>query len=213
MLRAKHRNEVLVAKLRLRAVRLHVMLECFAALDVHVARIPFVVERRNGKHAPVNEDSELGIAKPFRHAVRAQRIPVRLERTRGRLLNTSELLLDCIRRRRLSANAGSSQPEQCKRNDHNRGAPITPAPSPPLPILIRSNHRHNVAITCLVKRDRLYRPRKNSKLRGVSFVVPPGTGCRGPQVSILRPGRVTSISADLTGRRQRSPSGFGAVIR
>src|SRR3546814_6481968 len=45
LLRLEHRDEVLVAELRLRPVRLEVVLVGGVARHVHVARIPFVRER------------------------------------------------------------------------------------------------------------------------------------------------------------------------
>ncbi len=80
MLRAKHGNEVLVAEFRLRAVGRDVMLERGSALHIHVARVPLVSECRNRIHAPVDEDAELGVAKPLGDAIGGERIPVGAER-------------------------------------------------------------------------------------------------------------------------------------
>src|SRR3954467_5169552 len=91
MLSAKHGNEILVAKLRLRPVSFRMMLERGAALDIHVAWIPFAVERGHGINAPVEKDSELGVAVPPWDSISAERVPVWVEGTGRRLLHACEL--------------------------------------------------------------------------------------------------------------------------
>ncbi len=87
MLRAKHGDEVLIAEFRLRPVGCDVVFERGSALHIHVARVPFVSECRNGIHAPVDEDAELGVAKPVGYAIAGERIPIGAERAgaRGRV--------------------------------------------------------------------------------------------------------------------------------
>src|SRR5438105_2537510 len=72
---AEHRNEIFVAEFILRSVSGDVMLEGGIAWDIHVARVPFVSERRNRIDSPVEKDSELGIAKPVGRAVGCERVP------------------------------------------------------------------------------------------------------------------------------------------
>lgn len=52
------------------------MREILATLQVHVARVPFTVKRRNRVHAPMDEDAELCVLIPARDFVLLQRIPV-----------------------------------------------------------------------------------------------------------------------------------------
>ena len=73
------------------------MLEGGIAL-VHVARIPLVSECRNRVHAPVDEDAELGVAKPGGHAIGGKRIPVGLKGAGvGRRGNAGKLDLQVAR--------------------------------------------------------------------------------------------------------------------
>ncbi len=54
-LRLEQREKILVAEILVRAVRLCVVLEHLRALDVHIARIPFVFKRRHAVNAPVDK--------------------------------------------------------------------------------------------------------------------------------------------------------------
>src|SRR5215469_8616127 len=72
VLRAEKRDEVLVAELCEWAVGCDLMLVRWIAWDIHVAGIPFVSECRNRIDAPVQEDAELGIAKPRRGLIRRE---------------------------------------------------------------------------------------------------------------------------------------------
>ena len=84
VLRAEHGDEILIAEFGLRPVGCNVVFERSIARDVHVARIPFVSECRNGINAPVDENAELGIAKPLGYAIAGKRIPIGAERTGAR---------------------------------------------------------------------------------------------------------------------------------
>src|ERR1700721_1201057 len=83
VLTTKERDEVLVAKSSLRAVRGNVMKERGVALLIHVARIPFVGEGGNGIDSPVEKDAELGVAKPIRGLVAGEGLPVCAEGAMG----------------------------------------------------------------------------------------------------------------------------------
>ena len=52
----------------------------FGSRPVHVPRIPFVAERRDGIRSPVNENSEFCVLIPRRHLIFLQRFPVRTVR-------------------------------------------------------------------------------------------------------------------------------------
>src|SRR3954447_21941711 len=54
-------------------VGLHVIVVLRLALDVHVAGVP-VPSFDRGLRAPMSPNAELGVAKPFRHAILRQRI-------------------------------------------------------------------------------------------------------------------------------------------
>src|SRR5260370_42468609 len=53
------------------------MIIFFRTRPIHVPRIPFTAERRNGVNAPVDEDSELCVSVPARNFVGLQRLPIR----------------------------------------------------------------------------------------------------------------------------------------
>src|SRR5947209_17354787 len=55
------------------SVSLHVIVVLRLARDVHVAGVPVAGFHRRLR-APVSPDTELGVAKPFRHAILRQRI-------------------------------------------------------------------------------------------------------------------------------------------
>src|SRR2546422_7393230 len=55
-----------------------------AAAEVHVARVPFVVERGNRVNAPVEKDPELRVLVPLGDGIARERFPGRLERVRRR---------------------------------------------------------------------------------------------------------------------------------
>gem|GEM_PF-5543590 len=74
-LRPEHRDEVLVSKTVLRAVRADVVLELGGSAHVHVARVPLVAEGGHAVHAPVDEDPELGIQIPLGDDVVLQAVP------------------------------------------------------------------------------------------------------------------------------------------
>ncbi len=69
-------DQVLVAEAGLRAVGGDVVGEVRHVLLIHVARVPLAAEAGHGVHAPMDEDAELGIAKPFRRLICAQALPV-----------------------------------------------------------------------------------------------------------------------------------------
>jgi hypothetical protein len=72
----EERNEILIAEVCLRAVRSDVMFEGLIPRNIHVARVPLVSECRNRVHTPVNENAELGVAKPLGCPVLGEGIPV-----------------------------------------------------------------------------------------------------------------------------------------
>ena len=71
----EHRNEIPIAERVLWTIGVHVVFEFRVALDVHVARIPFVAVFGNGVETPVREDAEFGIGEPCRDRSLAQRLP------------------------------------------------------------------------------------------------------------------------------------------
>ncbi len=80
MLSTKEWNEVLVAEVFERTVGGDLMPVGRITGNVHVARVPFVSECRNGIHAPMEEDAKLGVAKPIGCAVGSERFPRGVER-------------------------------------------------------------------------------------------------------------------------------------
>ena len=74
--RFEHRDKILVSELRMTAIRFQMMRICPAAFDIHHARVPFTVKRRNRKDPVMNEDPEPQSVIPLRHLIRRQRIPV-----------------------------------------------------------------------------------------------------------------------------------------
>ena len=110
VLGAKHGDEVLVAEFRLRAVGFNVVPEGGGAFHIHVARIPLVSECRNRIDAPVDEDAELGVAKPIGNAIGGERIPVGAKRTGAQTgVDARELSLLGVRCRRLSKSNGKKR--------------------------------------------------------------------------------------------------------
>ena|GEM_PF-5071746 len=81
LLRLEHGNEILIPKGGLRAIRLDVMLEGERVLDVHIARIPLVIERGHRVNTPVNKNTEFSIDVPIRYRIRLERFPIGLKRT------------------------------------------------------------------------------------------------------------------------------------
>ena len=79
LLRREHRDEVLVAELRLVAEHLLVIDELARVLQIHVARVPFVAEGRHAIGPPVDEDAELAVFVPRRDLIGLQRCPGGLE--------------------------------------------------------------------------------------------------------------------------------------
>src|ERR687897_743771 len=63
-IRGELRDEILVAELVLLTVGRPVVLELRSALLIHPARVPLIAEGGDGVDTPVNEDAELGVAKP-----------------------------------------------------------------------------------------------------------------------------------------------------
>src|SRR5271155_4151048 len=64
-------DDVFVANLGWMAIVLHMVFVLFAALDIHVARVPVTIFDC-GLGSPVRPDAELGIAKPIRRLVGLQ---------------------------------------------------------------------------------------------------------------------------------------------
>ena len=73
--RFEERDEILVAEILLLPVGFKVMLIFRRPLDIHVPRIPFIIEGRNGVKSPVNKNTELRIAEPARRLVFGERLP------------------------------------------------------------------------------------------------------------------------------------------
>ena len=66
LLGCKERDKALIAMLSVRSESVNLMFELISALDVEVARIPFVGKFRNSVESSVSEDAELVAAKPCR---------------------------------------------------------------------------------------------------------------------------------------------------
>ncbi len=81
--RFEHGDEILIAKLFMRAIGFYVMLKLRRALDIHVTGIPFIAKRGHAVNSPMDENSKFGGTKPFRYRVRAEGIPCILIRTAG----------------------------------------------------------------------------------------------------------------------------------
>src|SRR5579871_4815501 len=77
----EHRDEVLIAELRQRAIFFNVVLIDSRARKVHLAWIPLVAESRNGVKAPVDENAEFRIFVPVWNLVARESIPIGTERT------------------------------------------------------------------------------------------------------------------------------------
>ena len=87
-------DKIFVAEIPVRAPGLDMVFIGRAALDVHVAGVPFVFKGRHGVSAPVDEDAELGVAEPARRAVVLQRVPTVLIRAaRDDGVDLAQLLL------------------------------------------------------------------------------------------------------------------------
>ena len=96
-LRAEHRNKVLQAELRMRAIGFQMVLICLAVLHIHHAGIPFTVIRGNGKQPVMNKDPEPHPLIPLRHFVSGQRLPViRIRPLADHILNLPQLLLKIV---------------------------------------------------------------------------------------------------------------------
>src|SRR5215469_6306493 len=65
------------------------MLVLIRAFAIHVSRIPFAAEGRNGIKAPMNEDPELRVSVPVGHFVFLKRLPISAKWT---LLNSTVYL-------------------------------------------------------------------------------------------------------------------------
>src|SRR5450432_3265546 len=75
------RDELFVAEFVGSAVGCYVMLVFVRAGHIHIPWIPFIPKRRNGVHAPVNENSEFRVLVPLRHFIAVERLPLRPKRT------------------------------------------------------------------------------------------------------------------------------------
>ena len=97
LLRLEQGDEILVAERLVGAVGLDVMLKLPAALNVHVAGIPFAAEGGHGVNAPVDEDAELGVPVPLRGLEGAQGFPVVLVGAlRDHAVNFSQIGLQVV---------------------------------------------------------------------------------------------------------------------
>ena len=77
-LRAKHGDEIFVAEFRNRPIDELVKLVRALPLDVHVARIPLVVEGGDGIDPPMKVDPKLGVIEPRGVGMLGERVPRRL---------------------------------------------------------------------------------------------------------------------------------------
>ena len=72
----EHGYEVFIAEIGVPAVCLDMMFKFGAALNVHIAGIPFICKSRNTENAPVNENAEFCSPVPFGYGIGRERAPL-----------------------------------------------------------------------------------------------------------------------------------------